>query len=640
MAHSHNEFHGNAKHVVQAERIDNVHITQVPDDPLSEPQEALAHAVELQWREEAAKRRLFDPAPLAVSWHAVDGDLADHARNTGAPISGSSDRISTLVRAFRETPERRLVLLGDGGSGKTTLALLLLLGLLKERAPGDPVPVLQSISSWNSAGEHVHTWLARRLAEDYPDLGDQGPDTVQRLLGTGRVLPILDGLDELPGPRRELAITTLNRSLNADAPFVLTSRTAEYEAAVRKADVLRSAAVVQVEPVGVDVVIDYLSAAVSPQRTNSWRRVFMHLREHPDGPLAQALGSPFMASLLRNVHAPRRYAPVHLTELATRSEVDEHLLDDLVRHAYEEPSAQAHDPRKAPQWLRFLAGTPHTGNKHGVGNPDLAWWELQFAVPRWLYPVSGGIVFAVALGACWAGAGNPVELFDPVLAVGSLVVTFLIFMGRFSIAAVEGKAPKSTLRRTGRRPVTDLARRIARVCAAMVAVSAAMLLTGGAAIQFLLGASNSRNGRSRATWHWLTRGGGIYSTSWEATTPATSLRDDRTATLIPALTFLVLGKLPTLVLLALGPMPPDEAWPVTTAGLTDLIGTVLCIGTLTESAWWYFVIARGWLAMRGKIPLRLMRFLDDARERELLRQSGAVYQFRHAQLKEHIKQKW
>lgn len=41
------------------------------------------------------------------------------------------------------------------------------------------------------------------------------------------------------------------------------------------------------------------------------------------------------------------------------------------------------------------------------------------------------------------------------------------------------------------------------------------------------------------------------------------------------------------------------------------------------------------LAARGCLPLRLSLFLDDAHRLGILRQSGAVYQFRHAALLEH-----
>ncbi len=345
-----------------------------------------------------------------------------------------------------------------------------------------------------------------------------------------------------------------------------------------------------------------------------------------------------MASLLRAVHAPRRHAPVHLTELATRTEVDEHLLDDLLRHAYEEPSAQAHSTRKTATWLRFLADPLHTGNKHHVDTRDLAWWELKFAVPSWVHAVSGGIVLAVALCVWWAGAGTAAGPFDLFTGGGLLGIAFLTFVGRFGMSSREAKPPKSTaVRRRGHRGFPQLARQSARMCAAMVVVFVAVLLSGGLAVQFLLRAGGMNGRFASATWNWLTRGGGVSSTSWEATTPGTSLRDDRTATLLPAFTFLILGKLPLVGLWTLGPPPGDSEVLLAVAGLIDLVGTFLCIGMLIESAWWSTVIARGWLALRGLIPLQLMRFLEDARERGILRRSGAVYQFRHAQLQDHIR---
>jgi hypothetical protein len=44
-----------------------------------------------------------------------------------------------------------------------------------------------------------------------------------------------------------------------------------------------------------------------------------------------------------------------------------------------------------------------------------------------------------------------------------------------------------------------------------------------------------------------------------------------------------------------------------------------------------------WLALRGRLPWRLMRFLADAHvHRGVLRQAGAFYQFRHAELQRHL----
>jgi hypothetical protein len=43
-----------------------------------------------------------------------------------------------------------------------------------------------------------------------------------------------------------------------------------------------------------------------------------------------------------------------------------------------------------------------------------------------------------------------------------------------------------------------------------------------------------------------------------------------------------------------------------------------------------------WLAAQHKLPWSLMPFLDDAHQRGVLRQQGAVYQFRHARLQAYL----
>jgi hypothetical protein len=54
------------------------------------------------------------------------------------------------------------------------------------------------------------------------------------------------------------------------------------------------------------------------------------------------------------------------------------------------------------------------------------------------------------------------------------------------------------------------------------------------------------------------------------------------------------------------------------------------------TAWVGFVLARPWLALRRGLPWRLMRFLEDAHQRGILRQAGAVYQFRHGKLQDYL----
>jgi hypothetical protein len=74
-------------------------------------------------------------------------------------------------------------------------------------------------------------------------------------------------------------------------------------------------------------------------------------------------------------------------------------------------------------------------------------------------------------------------------------------------------------------------------------------------------------------------------------------------------------------------------------GLPTGIGTGLAvaIGVSTLTAWGrWVVLVRLWLPLSGRLPWRVNAFLDDARARGVLRQAGAVYQFRHARLRDRL----
>ncbi|MER6005263.1 hypothetical protein ABT120_42425 [Nonomuraea angiospora] len=53
-------------------------------------------------------------------------------------------------------------------------------------------------------------------------------------------------------------------------------------------------------------------------------------------------------------------------------------------------------------------------------------------------------------------------------------------------------------------------------------------------------------------------------------------------------------------------------------------------------AWMAYQIATARLALAGILPRALMSFLDDAHRLGLLRTVGPIYQFRHAELQDHL----
>ena len=143
--------------------------------------------------------------------------------------------MSGLACWFRRLPRPRLVISGEPGTGKTTLAVLLLLDLIDHLKDEDPVPVLFTLDGWDPDTTDFSSWLACRITEDYPALraDDYGRAVAAALVSQRQVLPILDGLDEIPAPLRTKVIASLNRAMSYDDQLILTTRSAEYAAAGR-----------------------------------------------------------------------------------------------------------------------------------------------------------------------------------------------------------------------------------------------------------------------------------------------------------------------------------------------------------------------------------------------------------------------
>jgi hypothetical protein len=71
-------------------------------------------------------------------------------------------------------------------------------------------------------------------------------------------------------------------------------------------------------------------------------------------------------------------------------------------------------------------------------------------------------------------------------------------------------------------------------------------------------------------------------------------------------------------------------------GLTNFLVAGIGFG-FVQAAWGQYTLILWWLAARHKLPLQLMAFLHDASvNRGVLRQFGAVYQFRHVELQRRI----
>jgi hypothetical protein len=264
----------------------------------------------------------------------------------------------SIVSVFDAAPDGGLLMLGEPGAGKTTL-LLTLTAELHRRASADenaPTPLLVTLPLQPYVeGRNGGSRQAESASE-----GEIDPESAHRItniivrsyripldiadswLTQGRIILLLDGLDELPLGQRTIFITAINNFIEVyPVPVVVCSRRLDYIAQVTR---LRFEGAVHVLPLTLKHIDTALAAGGAP---------FTAIRDmvQRDSDLAELMRIPLFLTLL--------VAIFHDTAGVMQSAIPETralLLERFVDHQLDVKRADVSIPKaELRTWLTWLA---------------------------------------------------------------------------------------------------------------------------------------------------------------------------------------------------------------------------------------------------------------------------------------------
>ncbi len=356
------------------------------------PQAGVEEALRAGFRIAVTRRRqnlLPYGEPGKPSRPAIDVTFQLHPTARLQPLRASAHgSFSTVADYYLDLDPRRLVITGGAGSGKTLLALELANSLLQQESA--PLAYVISLADWNPDEASFLDWAATATADAL-----EGVDirAVRELIRTSRLVPVLDGLDEMdPLASDDLrALRALQAMEEYSGAYVLTCR---REAFARLESVsgeafLPASAVVLVDPVDSGSAREYLRK----RNVDASELVGLEAESDTD------LNSPWLLSLAGDILGGEHGGEPHQGPAAdsrpfaganTAQELRRRLISQLVpakvaqqrpgrgRHAYSEESAL--------HWLSVLArfmvteGVP-TFPGHSPSRQDI--------VPHRLWPITG-----------------------------------------------------------------------------------------------------------------------------------------------------------------------------------------------------------------------------------------------------------
>jgi hypothetical protein len=591
----------------------------------------------------------------------------------------------TTIRTLYELAGEELVLVADAGLGKTIqmakLACQLAaeaLDALETRARDDgrppPIPILLSLSIYR--GEPLQEWMITEINRAYGV--DKG--LIRAWLDEDLLLPLLDGLDQVPEPHRRECAVQIQRFRQRCTGIVVSCRSRDYHLA----RTIKVACCVEIDPPSRQQVQDYLTDHADALAD-------VHAALKADQTLWTLLCSPLMLNIIKYTYTNR--PATELRQAGSVRQRQGRIFDAYLRRMLDyRPTRYQHD--MTINWLCSLA---RTLSRHGedvlyLDRLDDSWIPAERRKFSRVAPRYVAQLLAASLTLAWLFTAVALDVIHADLWLPSFLMAGLLVMSvaqawsskPFAVGVIcaaiftpitahllpHGQVPSAAIflgisyvwatwttfegfLRTNRTPIEEL--RWTWIPSIMAPLSKREVLTRsgflGAAIGVLqialfgyalylvipdaFAKLNAVFGLAITVIYLL---GSNFEPALLDSRPRPNAgirRSLRFALLLGGLNALIVAVTFTALIAVVAP----RASGVQTGLIAGYAGAIYGISRgfrFGGYACVYYWTNRVILARRGEAPLRYQRFLEDAEQRILVQRIGSGFAFSHRLLQEHL----
>jgi len=378
---------------------------------------AMLELVRNTWVKGVLEQSLYGAAMIELGLEER-ADAVEHPWDMVLQMPDRPARIlspGTRILDVFDEMNQALLILGEPGSGKTTMLLELARDTISraERGFAQPIPVVFNLSSWAEKRQPIADWLVEEMNAKY-----HVPKSIARpWVENNDLLLLLDGLDEVGLEYREACAKAINdfRGEYGLTPLAVCSRIADYEALTTR---LKLQGAVLLQPLTPQQVEQYLDGTGT--ELSAVRRTLQH-----DTTLQELARSPLMLSIMALAY--RGMLVTDLRSLDTMESRRKHLFDAYMRQMFKRRIAdQPYSPERTIQWLAWLAQEmlQHAQMVLLIERIQPDW--LQKTAQQRLYAVGWSLIVSL-LG--WGGIGVGLALICQQTLLSALVLVYGLIYG-------------------------------------------------------------------------------------------------------------------------------------------------------------------------------------------------------------------